>query len=832
MLRHRVPFVLASAVLACVPLGAAEDYVLVRDGVATCAIVVPSDGTPPQEYGANDLSKHLHLMSGATVPVYKQTADSDLPPGYEGLILLTSQPLAGEPPLENEECRVTTQPGTPWVIRICGDSRRGALYGCYALLQDVLGCRWFTRTIARIPQQSTVTVGTLNLRQRPSFEYREPFYWEALTNTEWIVRNRVNGANCQVDDSVGGKVRYGTFVHTLFTLVPPDTYFASHPEYFALVKGQRLRHTQLCLTNPEVLRIAVAGVREWIAKNPSADIFSVSQMDNEGGACQCADCTRVKDEEGAESGPILRFVNAVAAEIGKDHPRVLLDTLAYNYSQKPPTLVRPLPNVRIRLCLPWSCKAHVLESACSKDAYQDLYAWSQITQQLYVWDYNTEFNDYMLLHPSLHYTKTVFGTFKRTGVVGNFMQGSYQSPGGCLAEMKSYLCAQLMWDHTRDADAILSAYIAGVYGKAAPLVAEWIALIHSPFKQDTGVKMLGIYDLPSAAYLTREVLEGSDELLERASAATAADPVALDEVGKIRMWVDYTRLAQIRLQGEVQDGKYGYGVSAKDLDRVDRWLASLKHYNVTHFAEGVPSAVTDVLTRQNASVDCTSLENADLRVDVLPTLGGKIARLLDKHRGVDLMLPPKSVFHKIEGGDETYVTEAPRGAEFWGVNYTVTVNGSAVTLQGVSPAGREITRQFTLAGRRLTLRTAVRNTTSQPLPVTIWDRPQFPLRDFGDVRITFDQVGGGAVALAAKDFSINWTELSKTYRDRDLPAGKVVFRLGQATLTSQFNPQDVERLHIFNNGGITEMISLEVYGKSVTLAPGETTAREQSWTIE
>ena len=831
-MNNAVPMLLVSAVFACAQHGLAAPYVLVADGVAKCAIVLPSDCTPPLEYGANDLGKHLNLMSGATVPVYRQKTAADFPPGCEGLILLTSQPLAGEPPLDNEECRLTTQPGTPWTIRICGDNRRGALYGCYALLQDVLGCRWFTRTIASIPKQRTIAVGALDLRQKPSFEYREPFYWEALTNTEWIVRNRVNGANCQVDDTVGGKVRYGAFVHTMFTLVPPDTYFASHPEYFALVKGQRLQHTQLCLTNPEVLRLAVAGVREWIAKNPSADIFSVSQMDNEGGACQCETCTQVKEEEGSESGPILRFVNAVAAEIGKEHPRVLIDTLAYNYSQKPPRLVRPLPNVRIRLCIPWSCKAHVLESACSRDAYQDLYAWSQITQQLYVWDYNTEFNDYMLLHPSLHYTKTVFGSFKRTGVVGNFMQGSYQSPGGCLAEMKSYLCARLMWDHARDGDAILSEYIAGVYGKAAPLVEEWLALIHSPFRQDTGAKMLGIYDLPSAAYLTREVLAGSDALLERAVAVAADEPVALDEVGKIRMWVDYTRIAQIRLLGEVQDGKYGYGVEAQDLDRIDRWLASIQHYNVTHFAEAVPSAVADVLTRQNATVDCTTLENADLRVDLLPTLGGKIARLVDKRSGVDLLLPPKSVLHKVEGGDETYVTEAPRGAEFWGVNYAVSGTRSAVTLQGLSPAGREITRQFTLEGRRLLLRTAVRNTTKEPLPIRIWDRPQFPLRDFQDVHISFAQVGGGAVQLEAKDFSINWTELSKTYQGADLPAGKVVFRLGKATLTSQFNSQDVERLHIFNNGGITEMISLELHGKSVTLPPGEMATFEQSWTIE
>jgi hypothetical protein len=259
---------LISAVLGCGGHAMAERYVLVKNGVARCAIALPSAASAPMEYGASEVSRHLKLMSGAEVVIIRQKTDADLPSGYAGLILLSNTPLAGDPPLGNEECRITTHPGKPWVVRICGDPKRGAMYGCYALLQDVLGCRWFTSAISRIPQKRTIAVGALNLRQTPSFEYREPFYWEALVPREWIVRNRVNGANCQLDDTVGGKVRYGAFVHTLFTLVPPATYFDAHPEYFALVKGQRQRSTQLCLTHPEVLKIAIAGGQEMDPGEP------------------------------------------------------------------------------------------------------------------------------------------------------------------------------------------------------------------------------------------------------------------------------------------------------------------------------------------------------------------------------------------------------------------------------------------------------------------------------------------------------------------------------------------------------------------------------------
>ncbi len=837
MINSLVPVLLAGAILACTQSCTAEQYVLVKNGVSKCAIILPADYTPPMEYGAKDLSKHLNLMSGADVAIYKQKNDSDIPSGYEGLIILTNKPAMDQPAVGGEELYITTKPGKPWIISIYGDKKRGAMYGCYALLQDVLGCRWFTQTISKIPKKKTIAVGNLKIHQKPSFELRDPYFYEALGNTEWIVRNRVNGSQCNVDDSAGGKVIFGTMIaHTMFGLIPPEKYFDTHPEYYALVKGKRVSNTQLCLTNPDTLRICTESIMQLIKQTPSANIFSVSQMDNEEGACTCENCQKVLNEEGAQSGPILRFVNAIAAEVAKKYPDVLIETLAYNYSQKPPKVTKPLPNVRIRLCTPWTCKAHSLDSGCSQNSintYTDLLAWSKITNQLYIWDYNTEFNDFMLIHPAINYTKTVNTIFKKTGVVGVFMLGSYNSPGGCLSELKSYLCSRLMWDHTQNPDKILNEYIDSVYGKSAPIMKEWLSLIHSPFKNQKTVISTGIYDLPSAPYLTKDILDKSDDLMEKAMAVSAGDPVALEEVKKARMWVDYTRIAQIKLSRNVEGDKFNYGVSNKDLDRIDRWLESIKHYNVTRLSEGAYD-VSDLLTYKNAKVDCLTLDNDKLRLDVLPALGGKVVRLLDKKNGVDLMLPPKSVFHKGEGGYEGYAAEPIRGTEFWDVKYDSKIENNTMTLKGISPAGREITKQFVLNGNKLLFTTSVKNTTNQPLPVKICERPQFPLQSFGDVKISFDKVGGGVNIIDGKaDFSINWIDQSREYKGNDLPTGSVVMNLKNTTLTSRFNPQNLDMFLVFHNGGLpTEMISMELYCKPVTLQPGESTSFEQEWTIE
>ena len=67
--------------------------------------------------------------------------------------------------------------------------------------------------------------------------------------------------------------------------------------------------------------------RGWIAAHPDATIISVSQNDRDG-YCECDNCRRVEQEEGgAHSGPLLRYVNALAEAIEK---KTLPD--AYRYA--------------------------------------------------------------------------------------------------------------------------------------------------------------------------------------------------------------------------------------------------------------------------------------------------------------------------------------------------------------------------------------------------------------------------------------------------------------------------------------------------------------------
>ena len=346
--------------LLCVPwaISAAAPLTLVQDGKSTYSIVISTDASPSEKHGAQELQKFLEEMSGARLPVV-----TDAQAAHGNLVLVGSSKLlkAGITfdSLGPEGFALKTDGKN---LIIAGGRQRGTLYGVYTFLEK-LGCRWFTPDVSRIPKMRTITAGPLDETQKPAFEYREPFFTEAA-DKDWSARNKANGQSSRLDESTGGKVQYYPFVHSFLQLIPPQKYFKDHPEYFSLIDGKRREErSQLCLTNPDVLRLGVEAVERWIQQHPEATIFSVSQNDWTGW-CECDKCRRVEEEEGGvHSGPLLRYVNALAAEVEKKHPDKLIDTLAYWYTEEPPAKARPRRNVRIRLCPIGACEAHPTGSA-------------------------------------------------------------------------------------------------------------------------------------------------------------------------------------------------------------------------------------------------------------------------------------------------------------------------------------------------------------------------------------------------------------------------------------------------------------------------------------
>jgi len=221
----------------------------------------------------------------------------------------------------------------------------------------------------------------------------------------------------------------------------------------------------------------VERVKEWLRQSPDAGIVSLSQNDWYGW-CECDKCKALDDAEGTHAGTMLDFVNCVAEKIEPEFPHVAVDTLAYQYTRKPPKTLQPRPNVIVRLCSIECDFREPLDAPSNAAFADDIRGWAKICQRLYIWDYSTDFGHYVQPHPNWFVLGPDLRFFQQHNVRGVFSEGAYQSHGSEMAEMRAWVTAQLMWNPNQDDRALIREFIEGYYGtNAAPFIRQYLELI-------------------------------------------------------------------------------------------------------------------------------------------------------------------------------------------------------------------------------------------------------------------------------------------------------------------------------------------------------------------
>ena len=505
------------------------------------------NASAPTDYAAEELTRYLGMLGIAAV-----RTDACVPEGAPVLRLNDRAP--GLP--DGAFRRTVTEAG----VLLEASEGCGVVYGAYALL-EALGFRFLASDCDGIPA-APLPLAFGVFEETPAFHARELFWRDAMDGA-FAVRLRLNSARSSITPRQGGKLMFYNFSHSFDALLPASEWFDSHPEYFSMVDGARLRDkTQLCLSNPDVLRLCIAGVRRWIADNPDCRVFSVS-MNDWYNPCECPACRAVDAEEDSQAGSVIRFVNAIADDIAKDYPDVLLHTFAYLYCRKPPRLTRPRPNVIVRLCSIECCFAHPI-GACGREHggidvqngsarnfadaaptgaesfVNDLRGWAAICDNLYIWDYTTNYANYLLPFPNLNALQVNLRLFRDCGVKGVFEQGNF-SHGQCaaLGQLKTYLLGKLLWNPDDDVDALMRDFVAGYYGAAAAPMLRYARLWQSA----AGDCHAGIYDMPDAAYLTDALLDEAAACLAEAFRLSAGTP-AFERVEREALSVRYARLTR------------------------------------------------------------------------------------------------------------------------------------------------------------------------------------------------------------------------------------------------------------------------------------------------
>ena len=538
--RENYFIIIAFFVHVILTTGCSADQTLIENGKSEYKIYVSELAIPSEKYAIREFQKYLKEITGCEIPIVN-TFDSEtrlICIGFEDAPKELLSGLAKEE-FGNEEFVIRTVEGN---LLIAGGEPRGTLYGVIEFLND-LGCRWYTRDVIKIPQQSTIYLPTTEIRKKPTFEYRETWYKEAY-DTEWAVHNRLNPSIVPIPDSLGGSFISYPFVHTFYGLVPPDKYFTDHPEYFSMVEGKRKgEEAQLCLTNHEVVKIATQTVFRWIKEHPEASVFSIDQNDGYG-YCECDNCKKLDDAEGSHSGTLINFVNQIADTVAKVYPDIKLQTLAYVYTEVPPKNLRPADNVTIRMCHYNYCSAHPIGECSSHNPFMErLEAWDKISKRITIWDYFTDYSRYLLPYPNFERMVNDLPYYAENGCVGLFAQGSNvpDNGGGEFGELRAWVFAQLMWNPWQDGWKLIDEFVSNVYGPSAPYINNYIQMMHDKVKPDS--VYFSIYaEATDGGYLTPEVVQKAETLFAGAETAASGNPALLKRVELAHLPILYSRL--------------------------------------------------------------------------------------------------------------------------------------------------------------------------------------------------------------------------------------------------------------------------------------------------
>jgi hypothetical protein len=275
------------------------------------------------------------------------------------------------------------------------------------------------------------------------------------------------------------------------------------------------------------LRLAIERVKRWMREHPEANVIDVSQSDT-GYWCQCPSCKVLNDAEGSPSASIIKFVNAIAEAIEGEHPHVKVETLAYQYSRKPPKTLKPPPqrdHQALRHRVPLRPPARHLPLRGEQAVQEDLEERRKIAPTLYIWDYTTNFAHYLQPFPNLFVLQENIKYYAEHSVKGVFAEGNY-SPGGNgeMAALKAYILAKLLWNPNIDVEQHVREFLRAYYGRAAEPIYSYLKLLHSQVKENVHVH---IYDPPTAPYLNDRFLEEAEKLFDEAERLAESEEVRL-----------------------------------------------------------------------------------------------------------------------------------------------------------------------------------------------------------------------------------------------------------------------------------------------------------------
>ena len=441
-------------------------------------------------------------------------------------------------------------------VVLVGGGTRGTLYAVYHFLEDDCGVRWWMDGDEDVPPAKPLKFNALDRRGKPFFMYRD-IYRTANSDPRTAVRNRLNGnGDARIPPELGGGFEYGPpyHCHTWDKYLPFDRYGKDHPEWYALVNGERKGGqsvAQMCLTCPGLVNVFLRRLEEFVAQGesnaaakgvPAPRLYDISMNDNRR-FCTCTNCAAATAKYG-HSGRQLNFVNAIAEKAAAKHPGLLFSTFAYYHSEPAPSNgVRAADNVVVKLCNTRQNMAAGIFDDDNRFMHDQVLEWKGFTTNLFIWEYGITFGDGKgYPFPNEFSLLDKYRFYADNSVKGILIEHEHPECSD-MYEFKFRLECKALENPYQDAEEIIDDFMSRYYGTAGEKVLEARRLIDRRRRERkafiTWFPTLGEFN-----YLSDDDLAEVERIFKAATECVRGD--AKREKRVERAYSSFGRLAEIR----------------------------------------------------------------------------------------------------------------------------------------------------------------------------------------------------------------------------------------------------------------------------------------------
>ncbi len=431
-----------------------SSVVLAAEGVARMPIVISPNASERTRNVADELARYLSQTTGA--PFEVETGD-----GSRGIVLGTldefpdaalKKPLEIRNTFDGIEAHAI-RTDDPQRLRLIGATDLGASHAAFRFL-ETMGCRWFfpAKEWEVIPSRRKLVV-ELDETDRPAILSRRIWWGYGFFD-------RREG-RCQADYETWARhnrmaqSRRIWCGHAWQSIIRDNkTTFDAHPEYLALVKGER-RGPQLCVSNPAVRKIAAQWALGQLRRRPELDMVSMETSDGSN-HCECEACGKL----GSISDRVFGLANEVARAVAGELPGKMVGMYAYNDHCEPPSFAL-VPNVYVQ------STAGFIRGRYTFDELMEL--WPKRCKNMgfyeyfsvWLWDFDR------LPGGRGADVKLISERIRRYVALGATSLDCESGNNWGLHGRGYYIANKLMWNPEADVDALLADFYEKAFGPAA-----------------------------------------------------------------------------------------------------------------------------------------------------------------------------------------------------------------------------------------------------------------------------------------------------------------------------------------------------------------------------